>query len=134
MGSLDGPLVVTEFASAAPAFAQLRSGRIRYTAIEASQRYVCFGANTGSIYVYDRTDASGTLRYRQAITSSDSEVSALAILPSNDNLLAVGNLKGLLQVFELNVDAGKDRKYRVRAISALCIVLTRVFVVDIQVE
>ena len=73
-------------------------------------RYIALGANTGSVYIYDRPDAKlkRELKHREMLASTEGEVSCLKFSPSQA-LLAVGFLKGAVLVFELNFEQAKEK-------------------------
>ena len=71
-------------------------------------RWVALGANTGSVYIFQRGPGRTPLQYRQMVANNDGDVSAMAFAP-NDNLLAVGTAKGAVLVLELNLDGSKEK-------------------------
>jgi hypothetical protein len=70
-------------------------------------RWLALGANTGSVYLFQR-GVRGALQYRQMAANNDGDVAVLAFAP-NDNLLAVGTAKGTVLVLELNLDSSKEK-------------------------
>jgi len=66
------------------------------------------GANTGSFYLFERGDKQNPPKYRDMITINEGEVSCLKF-SSNGNLLAVGTMKGIVLIFEINIDNVKEK-------------------------
>lgn len=77
------------------------SSRIKYTAISASTNYLVCGANTGSLYVFNR---EGTEMLR-LISNSElpDPVHLLSFNPSDEDILAIASTKNIIYLLKLNL-------------------------------
>ena len=74
------------------------SGRVSYTCMDVSPNYIVFGANTGSLYLFDRK----TRRFLRPISTVTEHI-VLVKWHSNENLLAVATTAGEIVILETNL-------------------------------
>ena len=74
------------------------SGRVGYTCLDISPNYFVFGANTGSLYFFDRK----TLRFLRLISTVKEHIT-LVKWHLNENLLAVATAASEIFVLEINL-------------------------------
>ena len=77
------------------------STRVRYTALDASRTLLVFGANTGSLYVFNRA----SLELIRLVSSAEirGAVVRIAISPIDESLVAVATAQHLLVILQLNI-------------------------------
>jgi hypothetical protein len=82
-----------------------RQSRIRYTCLDASEHYLVFGANTGSLYFYERE----TLNFVHLITTVQEPITQLKFSP-NENYLAIATLKNFdIIILEPKLQTRKEK-------------------------
>ncbi|XP_058824288.1 BLOC-2 complex member HPS5 homolog [Topomyia yanbarensis] len=67
--------------------------RIKFTCFDVSHKYLIFGANSGSLYVYDR----GTISFLSIIPSQLGRISQLSI-SRNGKQIAIANMRGSIGI------------------------------------
>ena len=77
------------------------SVRIKFTALAASKLYLVCGANTGSLYVFNRANYE-MLRLVSNADIGDS-ISLLKFYPFEDDVLAVSTVKNIIYILKLNI-------------------------------
>lgn len=81
-------------------------GRVRYSCLDASQSLIVFGANTGTLYFYERE----SLRQVTLIPSKEiREPISIVKLNPNGSLLALSTSKGFLFILEFNLVNKKEK-------------------------
>ena len=86
------------------------SGRIKYTCIAASGRYLALGATTGGVYCFSRAER----KLLQVIPNAKEGAISSLRFAANDRFVAVGTSKGCVIVIEHNLDNLKIKPKRVR--------------------
>lgn len=82
-----------------------RQSRIRYTCLDASEHFLVFGANTGSLYFYERS----TLNFVHLITTVQEPITQLKFCP-NENYLAIATLKNFdIIILEPKLQTRKEK-------------------------
>jgi WD40 repeat protein len=78
------------------------STRVRYTTFDASRTLLVFGANTGSLYVFNRS----TLELIRLISLAEirSAVTRIAISPIDENMVAVVSGQRIVHIVQLNLN------------------------------
>ena len=106
----DGLLV--ELNDASPLFSPVRSlNRLKYTCIAVSAKYVALGANSGGLYLFQR---SNSWRYLNLIPNKDGALVSVAFSP-NDNYIGICSEKQVA-IWELNLD-GREKPVRIKSTS-----------------
>ncbi|EAT42313.1 AAEL006142-PA [Aedes aegypti] len=78
--------------------------RIKFTCFDVSEKYIIFGANSGSLYVYDRE----SVNFLSIIPSQLGTISQVQI-SSNGKQIAVANMRGAIGVvLDLDGSASKE--------------------------
>ncbi|EFA85390.1 RING zinc finger-containing protein [Heterostelium album PN500] len=92
------------------------SGRVKYTCFDVSKKYLVLGANTGSLYFFERKPnallTNETLQSNFEILSLNEirdSIFSIKLAPCNDNLVAMATNK-IIYVIEPNLAADKGRR------------------------
>jgi hypothetical protein len=95
-------------------FAAVSSSRIKLTCIDASKNYTLVGANTGSLYLFDRE----TARYIQLISIDGihEPIAMVKISPDEKYLALVTYKARVIVVMEFNTKMRRSEKVRLLVI------------------
>ena len=106
----DGLLV--ELNDASPLFSPVKTlNRLKYTCIAVSAKYVALGANSGGLYLFQR---SSIWSYLKLIPNKDGALVSVAFSP-NDNYIGICSEKQVA-IWELNLD-GREKPVRIKSTS-----------------
>ncbi len=83
------------------------SSRVKYSAVDICTQYLVLGANTGTLYFYEKD----TLRFLALISNKDIREPISKIKFSNlPNILAISTAKGSIFLLELNLNNRKEKE------------------------